>query len=151
MHNLVFIILFHLFVEVETSGWPLFCWKVNKNWVLSGQTSLLCIVGEGLSLWLLALVTGDRRKVTGDMWHMTLDTGLLSAHLARTNFLLQLWLWWYTIQSHSLAFNLFRLGVLCLVGNWSMFDTLMVSLQSWIKCSQSQHYLESRWSLEKLV
>ena len=192
MLNLVFIILFHLFVEVETSGWALFCWKVKKKlgsvWanqptLHSGGGSVALAVGVG-DRW---QAKSDRWHVTHDTWHRTSDnlkkllylnigfiygikvnlvclsyinihTYFFNGAAIRTfcenqwtNLLLQLWLWWYTIQSHSLAFNWFRLGVLCLVGNWSMFDTLMVSLQSWIKCSPSQHYFESSWSLEKLV
>ena len=37
-------------------------------------TSLLWIMGEGLWLWLLAIVTGDRLQVTRNTWHMTCDS-----------------------------------------------------------------------------
>ena len=37
-------------------------------------TSLLWVMGEGLGLWLLALVTVDMLQVTCYRWHMTCDT-----------------------------------------------------------------------------
>ena len=68
----------NFFLEVCTIiiFWNQFGLWVNRL-VLSFITSLLCIVGskqgEGVWLWLLALVTCDRWHVAGDIWHVTGD------------------------------------------------------------------------------